>query len=52
MTLSDLGSDSGTFVSGVPCLPGEIIVVEPGDEIFLGDVRIRFSIIHKDADPS
>ena len=52
MTLSDLGSDSGTFISGVPCLPGEIMVVEAGDEIFLGDVRLRFSIIHRETDPA
>ena len=49
MTLSDLGSSSGTSIRDVPCLPGEIMVVEPGDEILLGDVRIRFSIIEKEA---
>ncbi len=49
MTLSDLGSSSGTIIKDVPCLPGEIMVVEAGDEIFLGDVRIRFSIIEKEA---
>jgi pSer/pThr/pTyr-binding forkhead associated (FHA) protein len=49
MTLSDLGSSSGTIIKDVPCLPGEIMVVEAGDEIFLGDIRIRFSIIEKQA---
>lgn len=52
MTLSDLGSTSGTFIREVPCLPGEIMVVEAGDEILLGDARIRFSIIEKEAGPS
>ena len=52
MTLSDLGSASGTFISGVPCLQGEILVVEAGDEIFLGDIQIRFSIIRKEDDSS
>ena len=48
MTLSDLGSGSGTFIRGVPCLQGEIMVIETGDEIFLGNVRIRLSIINSE----
>ena len=49
ITLSDLGSSSGTFIKDVPCLPGEIMVTEPGDEIILGNIRIHFSIIEKEA---
>jgi len=52
MTLSDLGSSSGTFIREVPCLQGEIMFVEPGDEILLGNVRIRFSIIERDTEQS
>lgn len=52
MTLSDLGSSSGTFIKNVPCLPGEIMMVESGDDIYLGDIRIRFSIIEKETNRS
>lgn len=52
MTLSDLGSDSGTFIGRMPCLQGEIMYVGIEDEIFLGDVQIRFNIIRKEADLS
>ena len=52
MTLSDLGSSSGTFIKGVPCLEGEIMFVEPEDEILLGDVQLRFSVIKKGAELS
>jgi len=50
MTLSDLGSSNGTFIKGVPCLPGEVLFVEAEDEIFLGDVRFRISVITKKVD--
>lgn len=49
MTLSDLGSSNGTFIRGIPCLPGEIMFIEREDEIFLGAVRFRISVLHKDA---
>ncbi len=52
MTLSDLGSSSGTFIRGVPCLEGEIMFVEPEDEILLGDVQLCFSVIRKDVEAS
>jgi hypothetical protein len=45
ITLSDLGSSNGTFIRGVPCLPGEIMFIEAEDEIFLGDVRFQISVI-------
>jgi len=50
MTLSDLGSSTGTFIKGTPCLQDEVMYIEAEDEIFLGDVRLRFSIIKKEAD--
>ena len=52
MTLSDLGSSNGTYIKGVPCLPGEILVVGPDDEIFLGDVRFFLNLIRKETQPS
>jgi pSer/pThr/pTyr-binding forkhead associated (FHA) protein len=50
MTLSDLGSSTGTFIKGTPCLQDEVMYIEAEDEIFLGDVRLRFSIIKKETD--
>jgi hypothetical protein len=50
MTLSDLGSSNGTFIKGIPCLPGEVFFVDAEDEIFLGGVRFRISVITKKAD--
>ena len=45
MTLSDLGSSNGTFIRDIPCLPGEIMYIEPQDDILLGDVCCRISIL-------
>jgi hypothetical protein len=39
LTLADLGSGNGSSINGVPCLEGEIMYVEPGDTVILGDVR-------------
>ncbi len=52
MTLSDLGSSSGTFIKGIPCLQGEVLFIETEDEIFLGDVQLRFSVIRKEVELS
>ena len=38
LTVSDLGSSNGTSINGVPCLEGEIMYIEPGDTLILGDV--------------
>jgi pSer/pThr/pTyr-binding forkhead associated (FHA) protein len=48
MTLSDLGSGNATLVSGIACLPGEILYLENGDEIVLGDALVQISMIGKD----
>jgi hypothetical protein len=45
LTLSDLGSNNGTSVNGVPCMEGEILYVEPGDVIILGDARLILDIV-------
>jgi hypothetical protein len=52
MILSDLGSSNGTFIRGIPCLQGEIMFIETEDEIFLGDVGFRISVIGKEMEPS
>jgi pSer/pThr/pTyr-binding forkhead associated (FHA) protein len=52
MTISDLGSSNGTFIRGIPCLPGEIMFIETDDEIFLGDVGFRISVLDKEIEPS
>ena len=50
MTLSDLGSRNGTFIRGIPCLPGEVMFVEPEDDIFLGDVQFKISVVRQEAE--
>ena len=50
MTISDLGSKNGTFIGDIPCLQGEVMFIEPGDEISLGDVRFKFSIVRQEAE--
>jgi outer membrane biosynthesis protein TonB len=39
LTITDLGSNNGTAVNGVPCLEGEILYVQEGDVITLGNVQ-------------
>jgi len=39
LTLTDLGSGNGTSINGVPCLEGEIMYLEEGDTVILGDAR-------------
>jgi hypothetical protein len=39
LTVTDLGSSNGTSINGVPCLEGEILFIEPGDTLVLGDAR-------------
>jgi hypothetical protein len=50
MTLSDLGSRNGTFIGDVPCLPGETMYIDTGDEIFLGDVKLTVSLVKQEAE--
>ena len=44
LTITDLGSNNGTLINGVPCLEDEIMYVEPGDTITLGDARFTVEI--------
>jgi hypothetical protein len=44
LTISDLGSSNGTSINGVPCLEGEIMFIEPGDTLILGDARCTIEI--------
>lgn len=44
LTLTDLGSNNGTSINGVPCLEGEIMYLEPGDTVILGDVRFTVEL--------
>ena len=48
MTLSDLGSSNGTFIGGIPCLPGEIMFIDTDDEISLGDVAFSINVLGKE----
>ena len=50
MTISDLGSDNGTFINNTTCLPGEIMYAGSGDEIFLGCIGFHFTVIKNQAD--
>lgn len=51
LTLSDLGSSNGTFIRGIPCLPSEIMFISHDDEILLGDIRLRISVLTKPGEP-
>jgi hypothetical protein len=44
LTLTDLGSSNGSSINGVPCLEGEIMYLEPGDVVILGDARFTVAI--------
>ena len=44
LTLTDLGSSNGTSINGVPCLEGEIMYLEAGDTVVLGDARCTVTI--------
>jgi pSer/pThr/pTyr-binding forkhead associated (FHA) protein len=50
LTVSDLGSSNGTSINGVPCLEGEIIFMEPGDVLVLGDARCSLEIRPRGSD--
>lgn len=50
LTVSDLGSSNGTSINGVPCLEGEIMFMEPGDVLVLGDARCSLEIRPREAD--
>ena len=45
LTITDLGSNNGTTINGVPCLEGEIMFLEPGDTVTLGDARFTVDIL-------
>jgi hypothetical protein len=45
LTIADLGSANGTSINGVPCLEGEIMYLEPGDTIILGDARFTLELL-------
>lgn len=44
LTFTDLGSANGSSINGVPCLEGEIMYLEPGDTLVLGDARFTLQI--------
>jgi hypothetical protein len=44
LTLTDLGSSNGTAINGIPCLEGEIMYLEAGDTVILGDARFTVAI--------
>lgn len=49
LTFSDMGSRNGSYIGDVPCLPGEILYFETGDEICLGDVKMTIRVVEQEA---
>ncbi len=52
MTLSDLGSSNGVYINRVPCLPGEVMYVDAGAQICLGDVCLSLKLVKQESEPS
>ncbi len=52
MTLSDLGSSNGLYIDGVPCLPGEVMHVQPGAGLCFGDVCLTIELLKRGEDAS
>jgi hypothetical protein len=50
LTLEDLGSRNGSFIGEVPCLAGEVMYLETGAELFLGDVKLTFKVVAQEAE--
>lgn len=50
MTVSDLGSKNGTFIGDIPCLQGEIMFIGAEDQISLGDVQFKSSVVKQEAE--
>jgi hypothetical protein len=50
LTITDLGSASGTWINRVPCLKGEIMFVESEDTVFMGDVSMHFEVKSAETD--
>jgi hypothetical protein len=44
LTLTDLGSSNGSTINGIPCLEGEIMYLEPGDTVILGNARFTVAV--------
>ena len=44
LTITDLGSNNGSLINGVPCLEGEIMYLETGDTVTLGDARFTIEL--------
>jgi len=45
LTVTDLGSSNGTSINGVPCLEHEIMFIEPGDRLVLGNATCTIEIL-------
>jgi hypothetical protein len=52
LTVSDFGSSNGTSINGVPCLEGEIMFIEAGDTLVLGDASCSIEIRPRDSSGS
>jgi outer membrane biosynthesis protein TonB len=52
LTLTDLGSNNGTSVNGVPCLEDEVFYLSPDDIVIFGDARVRIRVLPADEEGS
>jgi len=50
LTFADLGSRNGSFIGDLPCLVGEVMYLEAGAEVFLGDVKLTIDVVTQEAE--
>jgi len=50
LTFSDLGSRNGSFIGEVSCLAGEVMYLEAGAVLYLGDVKLTLDVVAQEAE--
>jgi hypothetical protein len=48
LSIEDLGSSNGTHIDRVPCLPGEVVRLDAGTELWLGEFHCSVTLLDKE----